>query len=320
MGVKIMNLEQIISKANSIAISGHVRPDGDCVGSCLGLYNYISSYYPDKEVSVYLEPISDKFKFLNKADEIINEANDEIIYDVYFILDCGSSDRIGFAKDMYEKAKLQCCIDHHVSNTGSGEYTYVVPTASSTSELVFGLLEEAKITKEIAECLYLGIAHDTGVFQYSNVAPSTMRAAATLLETGIQASKIIEDTYYEKTYLQNQMLGKAFLESELHLDNRCISYGISWEEMKAYGATSNDMEGVVSQMRNTQGVDVAVFMYALTSDEYKISLRSNDHVDASIIAVKFQGGGHKKAAGFSLSGTYEELLKVVLDEIALQYA
>ncbi len=315
-----MDLKAIVSSADSIGISGHIRPDGDCAGSCLGLYNYIKSYHAEKEVDVYLEELPEKFQFLSGASEIRHEAQKDKVYDVYFILDCGSGDRIGFAEEMYSQAKLQCCVDHHVSNTGSGEYTYVVPTASSTSELVFGLLELEKITKEIAECLYLGIAHDTGVFQYSNVAPSTMKAAARLLETGIEASKIIEDTYYEKTYLQNRMLGKAFLDSKLHLDNRCIAYGISWEEMQEYGATPNDTEGVVSQMRNTQGVDVAVFMYGLKPGEYKVSLRSNDNIDASKIAVKFQGGGHKKAAGFNMTGTYEELLAIVLGEIELQYS
>ncbi len=314
-----MNLQEILSHADSIAISGHVRPDGDCAGSCLGLYNYIKTYYSEKEVAVYLEQLPEKFGFLSGSSEIQHEANDEKIYDVYFILDCGSGDRIGFAEPMYRKAKLQCCIDHHVSNTGTGEYIYVVPSASSTSELVYGLLEEDKITKEIAECLYLGIAHDTGVFQYSNVAPSTMRAAARLLETGIEASRIIEDTYYEKTYLQNQILGKAFLEGQLHLENRCLAYGISWEEMQECGVTSNDLEGVVSQMRNTQGVDVAILMYGTKPGGYKISLRSNDNIDSSKIAMKFQGGGHKKAAGFNLEGEYEALLAIVLEEIEKQY-
>lgn len=314
-----MNLESIISNATSIGISGHVRPDGDCVGSCLGLYHYISTYFSDKEVGIYLEEIPEKFRFLKGVDVISHVADETKVYDVYFILDCGSAERIGFAEMMYRNAKKQCCIDHHVSNTGVGDNIYVVPTASSTSELVYNLLDTEKITKEIAECLYLGISHDTGVFQYSNVAPSTMRAAAVLLETGIAASKIIEDTYYEKSYLQNQMLGKAFLESELHLDNRCIAYGLSYEEMQRYGVKTSDLEGIVSQMRNTQGVDTAVFMYALSEIEYKISLRTNDNVDASIIAVKFQGGGHKKAAGFNLEGSYEALLAIVLAEIALQY-
>lgn len=313
-----MNLEMILAKANTIGISGHVRPDGDCVGACMGLYNYIKTYYTEKEVTVYLEKPSEKFMFLNGATEIKHEEMEGKVHDVYFALDCATSDRLGFAKDMYNNATIQCCVDHHVSNAGNGEYTYIVPTASSASELVFNLLEPEKITKEIAECLYVGISHDTGIFQYSNVSPSTMRAAAHLLETGIDASTIIVSTYYEKTYLQNKMLGKAFTECQLLLGGRCIAYGVTWEEMQGNGLVPLDLDAIASQLRNTEGVDIVIFMYALDAQEFKVSLRCNDKVDASIIASHFGGGGHKKAAGFSIQEKYEKARDTILVEIEKQ--
>lgn len=313
-----MNLDAILSNVNTIGISGHIRPDGDCVGSCMALYNYIKTYYTNIEVTLYLEEIPGKFEFLNNTNEIMHVANETKVYDAYFALDCSGGDRLGFALDMYNRAKIPCCIDHHISNEGCGEYMYIVPTASSTSELVYHLFDEDKITKEIAECLYLGIVHDTGVFQYSNVAPSTMRAAARLLETGIDASKLIEETYYEKTYLQNKMLGKAFSECQVLLNGCCISYGITWDEMQKYGVVPLDLDAIAAQLRNTQGVDIAIFMYALNEEEYKVSLRSNDKVDASVIAKKFQGGGHKKAAGFAMKETYEVARDIILDEIQKQ--
>ncbi len=313
-----MNLDKILADIQSVAISGHVRPDGDCVGSCLGLYHYIKTSYPTKEVSIYLEEVSEKFSMLSGIEEIQHEVPEDKVYDVYFALDCGSVDRLGFAGQAYLNAKVQCCIDHHISNQSQGEYIYVVPTASSTSELVYGLIEKEKLTKEMAECLFLGMAHDTGVFQYSNVAPSTMRAAADCLELGVNGSAIIEKSYYEKTYLQNKILGKAFAESSLYFEESCMVFGISYEEMNALGVVASDMEGIVSQLRNTQGVDVAVLMYGLNENEYKISLRSNEAIDSSVIAQHFEGGGHKKAAGFSLKGSYEELLELVLEQIKVQ--
>ncbi len=315
-----MNLEMILSKANTIGISGHMRPDGDCVGACMGLYNYIKTYYTDKEVVVYLEEPADKFMFLSGASEIKHEEEKGKIYDVYFALDCATSDRLGFAKDMYNNASIQCCVDHHVSNAGNGEYTYIVPTASSASELVFNLLDSEKITKEIAECLYVGISHDTGIFQYSSVAPSTMRAAARLLETGIDASTIITSTYYEKTFLQNQMLGKAFMECQLLSGGRCLAYGVTWEEMQQYGLVPLDLDAIASELRNTRGVDIVIFMYALDANEFKVSLRCNEKVDASIIATHFGGGGHKKAAGFSIQEKYEKARDTILVEIEKQLA
>ncbi len=313
-----MKLDLIVEHASTIAISGHVNPDGDCVGSCLGLYNYLKLKYPEKEVDVYLEPIPRKFHFLQGACDIKHHFENDKVYDMYFSLDCAGGDRLGFAQDAYERAKIPCCIDHHISNDAQSEYAYVVPEASSTCELVYNLIGVSSITKEIGECLYLGMAHDTGVFQYSNASPSTMRAAASLLELGVQGSKIIEDTYYEKSRVQIKAMGKAFLESEFYLDGKCIAYGITLAEMEEIGAKKQDLEAIVSELRAVQGVDVAVFMYELKPGVFKASLRSTEQIDASKIAMHFGGGGHRKAAGCTLEGRYEELLDMVLVEIQAQ--
>ncbi len=313
-----MNLESIIKSAETIGISGHVRPDGDCLGSCLGLWNYIKKWFPDKQVTVYLEPFADKFNFLTGTDCIQHTGKENLICDVFFCLDCGDSDRLGFAGSMFELAKLKCCIDHHISNTTKDENYYVVPTASSTCELVYDLMDNEKLTKEVAECLFLGISHDTGIFQYSNTSPSTMRAAANLLEYDIKGYRIIEDTYYERSLVQNKVLGKALLESQLVFEGKCIVTSISLDEMKELQATSKDLEGVVSQLRDTKGVDVAVYLYELSPGEYKVSLRSNDNLDVSVIAQHFQGGGHKKAAGCTMCGVREEIISELLSHIEKQ--
>ncbi len=310
-----MNLKQLIRNAETIAISGHVKPDGDCMGSCLGLYNYIKTWFPDKEVTVYLETFPHVFSFLSGADKVLHEFQKEKNFDLYFCLDCGAWDRLGFAETAYQAAKVRVCIDHHISNQNQDENYYIVPTASSTSELVYNLIEPQELTKEIAECLYLGIVHDTGVFQYSNAKPSTMIAAAALLEQGVQGYRIIEDTFYEKTYQQQKMLGKCLVESQLYIDDRVILATVSEQELKEYGITAKDLEGIASLMRNTRGVDVSAFIYELSLEEWKVSLRANDAVDVSEVAVTFGGGGHKKAAGFTLYGSIEEVSKQVLDKL-----
>ncbi len=312
-----MNLDHIISNAKTIAICGHMRPDGDCVGSCLALWNYIKRIDKVKQVIVYLEEIPEKFSFLNGSSEIRSH-NDNIIYDVCFSLDCGSPDRLGFAEEIFLNAKRGCCIDHHVSNQATGEDYYVVPTASSTCELLFELMTEENLNREIAECLYLGLAHDTGVFQYSNTSPTTMRMAAKLLELGVQGSRIVEDTYYEKTIAQNRALGKALVESELYLDGICLAFSLSINEMNELGVVKQDLDPIVSQLRTTKGVEIAVFMYQLDEEEYKVSLRASDKIDASTIATYFGGGGHKKAAGFSLYGDRDKMLPLILEQIQLQ--
>ncbi len=311
-------LNKILGGVKEIAIGGHVRPDGDCVGSCMGLRQYITENYPDKKVTVYLEEIPDSFQFLKGTEEIRSEIPENKVYDLFICLDCGDKGRLGFSAPLFEQAAYTFCVDHHISNVSFAMDNVIRPDASSTSELVYELLDKKRISKETAEALYLGIVHDTGVFQYSCTSPDTMRAAAVLMEKGINAPEIIHDTFYEKTYNQNQILGHALLESILLLDGQCIATYVRQKEMEFYGVKPKDLEGIVSQLRNTKDTKVAIFMYELKLNEFKVSLRSNDDVDVSKIAQYFGGGGHKKAAGFTMTGQPFDVLNNVSAQIVAQ--
>lgn len=301
-------LNKILKRAETIAIGGHVRPDGDCVGSCMGMYQYIADNYKDKEVDVYLEEIPDSFKFLKGTEDIRHKIPSDKIYDLFICLDCGDADRLEFSMPLFEHAKDTFCVDHHVSNVSFARENYIVPDASSTSELVFDLIDKDKITKSIAEALYLGIVHDTGVFQYSCAGPSTFMAAAELLKTGIDGSDLIRRTFYEKSYARNQILGRALLESSVIMNGKCIVSYLRKKVMEFHEVSPKDLDGIVSQLRNTRGVEVAIFMYELEPDVYKVSLRSGDIVDVSSVAGCFGGGGHKKAAGVTMTGTPQEII------------
>ena len=234
-------LNKILNDAVTIAIGGHIRPDGDCVGSCMGLYHYIRDNYSDKKVDVYLEEMPDKFYFLKATEFIRHEIPKDEVYDLFISLDCGDKERLGFSAPLFDQAKRTYCIDHHVSNTGFAEDDYTVPDASSTCELVYQLMEEEKISLETAEALYLGIVHDTGVFQYTCATPSTFRMAANLLEKGVDGARLIQDTYYEKTYAQNQILGRTLLESILFMDKTCIASYVTKKTMDFYGVRVKDL-------------------------------------------------------------------------------
>ena len=169
-----MKLDAIIEDKNVIGIAGHVRPDGDCVGSTLAVYNYIKDNYPEKDVRIYLEPIPNIFKFLKRADEIRSDYKDDVVFDLFIAEDCGDLGRLGNAAKYFENAKSTLCIDHHVSNSSFADENYIFPKASSTCELVFELIDRQKLTLQIAECLYTGMVHDTGVFQYSCTSAKTM--------------------------------------------------------------------------------------------------------------------------------------------------
>ena len=138
------------------------------------------------------------------------------------------------------------------------------------------------------------------------------------MKTGIDYSRIISDTYYKKSYVQNQILGRALLESILFMDGKCIVSVLSKKTMEFYGVAPKDLEGIVSQLRVTEGVKVAMFLYETAAHEYKISLRSNEDVDVSKIAQFFGGGGHKKAAGFSMKGTPHDVINNISKQIERQ--
>ncbi len=311
-------LKQMLDHAASVAIGGHVRPDGDCVGSCMGLYRYLKDNYEELAVDVYLEEIPAPFTFIKETREILHELPKGKKYDLFICLDCGDEDRLGFAKPLFLNAKKTFCIDHHISNKAFAQENYIFPDASSTSELVYRLIDKDKITKEIAEALYMGIAHDTGVFQYSSASPETFRAAADLLGCGIDAPTLINATYYEKTYVQNQVLGRALLESALFLDGKCIVSVLTKELLDFYGADSKDMEGIVSQLRVTKGVEAAVFAYEQEPQTLKVSLRSKNRVDVSKVAQYFGGGGHVRAAGCTVKGTVSDVVDRLVKQIGIQ--
>lgn len=310
-----MKIDEFLSSVRTVGISGHIRPDGDCVGSCLGMSLYIKKNYPDIKVSVFLEKIPPELMFIKDAELVDNTftANEES-FDLFIALDCGK-ERLGDAEKFFDNAKQTVNIDHHVSNPGTGDVNYIVPTASSACELVYDVLDKDKLDVEIAKALYTGMVTDTGVFKYSNTSPKTMKVAAELIGYGFDFGSLIDHVFYEKTYLQNQILGRALLESMLVLDGRCIVSVISKQTMDFYGASSNDLDGIVSQMLLTIGVDCSLFMYEISPLEYKVSLRSNGAVDVAKIAGLFGGGGHVRAAGCTVNGTCHDVINNIVKYI-----
>ena len=236
--------ERQVQTAQTIAISGHMNPDGDCIGSCLGLYTYIVEQYPEKEVTLFLEPVQDKFSFLKYADQITQEKKIDGPYDLFFSLDCSDTDRV----------------------------------------------------------------HDTGVFKHTNTTRKTMETAGALLEKGIHSEDIIDRTFYKKSYVQNQILGRALMESIILLHGKVIFSIVRKRDFDFYGIDSSDLDGIIDQLRVTDGIECAILLYEKEDGNYKVSMRSNDAVDVSAIAKIFGGGGHIKAAGCTVHGQPRDIV------------
>lgn len=314
-------LEEELSGAKKIAITGHIRPDGDCIGSCSALYQYLSMYGEElglEQLDIYLERFGQEYNILPAIDNIRHSFDYDDSYDVLITLDCSSLDRLGPSIRYFESAKKTICIDHHITNDSFADINIVVPDASSTSEVVYDLMDYSKITKEIATSLYTGIVHDTGMFRHTSTSDKTMEIAGSLMRKGIDFTRIIDETFIQKTHAQMQIMGRAMLESVLLLDGKIIASSISLEEMSCYDLTHTDLDGIIDQLRTAKDVEVAIFLYETRSGEYKVSLRSNGSVNVSEIAHFFGGGGHVKAAGFSMEGTAKEAVDNILPHIEAQ--
>lgn len=316
----MIRITEEVRNAGSIAVSGHIRPDGDCVGSVMGLYLYLKKELPEAEVDVYLEKPAEIFDCISHIEDIKSEFNNVDtgkIYDVFIVLDC-ADDRLGEVRVLYEKARKKINIDHHISNPGCGDVRIVEPERSSTAELLYDLMDPAALDEEIARALYIGIIHDTGVLRYSNTAPHTLQVVSELIKFGFDFSKIIDDTFYDKTYVQTQIMGRAILESVRFMHDKCIVSMVSRRMMDFYQVTPQDLDGIVNQLLAVKGVECAIFMYEIRTLEYKISMRSKGRVDVAGVAMRFGGGGHVRAAGCTMNGTYHDNINNLAIGIAEQ--
>lgn len=304
----------------SAAITGHVRPDGDCIGSTLGFYNYIRDNFPQMEVDLYLQKPGAEFSYLTNIDMIKTQlSGSDKRYDMLFVFDCGAVDRFEPFRELLNRTKYTVCIDHHVTNDGFADENIVLPDLSSTCELLYTCLLDEQISKACAECLYTGIICDTGIFKYQSTTSETMRIAGRLMDKGINHTHIIDDGFFTKTYHQNLMVGKALLESIVFHDGKCIYSAVTQETMKFYGLKSSQMGMVIDQLRNTGGVEVAIFMYELLKGSYKVSMRSKDYIDVSKVCGCFGGGGHIRAAGCTIAGSPDDIIKRLDEQLTIQF-
>lgn len=316
-----MQIDDLLNEAKSVAIFGHVRPDGDCVGSTLGLYNYISDNYPTIKVRIFLERFPENYKILANANETYEYYNEEFgDFDLTFIMDVPTIERIGAnGSSCLRTSRKSCNIDHHISNAKQlCTVNFVDAKASSASEVLYFLMDPNKVSKATAECLYLGIVHDTGAFKFSSTGHKTMTVIGDLLEKGIDFTRIINETYYTRTYTQTLVTGYVMMNSKLALDGKVVYSYLTPEDMDHYSVTSVELSSVIDTLREVTGTEVAIFLYPVNG-EYKISLRSNYVVDVNKVAGAFGGGGHVRAAGGNSKDSPEEtiakLLKLIQEQL-----
>lgn len=319
------NILKEFNKARRILITGHVNPDGDCVGAGLGLIlglHKLNSVLPKEEQKVVRFILQDNppkttdflthFPLIERYENVVTKYK----FDLAFVLDSGAYDRIGDVKNFINEETTVINIDHHVSNNNYGNLNYVDTNLSSTSEYIYDILKVMKveIDSDLGEAIYTGLVNDTGNFSYTNVSAKTFRVAAELREIGVNNEKIVREFYDKKSLPRLRMLGYAMENFNFFEDKKLSYVYIPNSVFEKYGAKKEDSEGVVEALRSFEKAEVALFIREEKNGLLKGSFRSNG-TDVNAIASLFGGGGHIKAAGFTSDKSCDIILKEVLDKL-----
>ena len=316
---KINNLKKKIVEATSIGVASHIDPDGDNLGSICALKKSLEIF--GKEVFLYIDDqIPRSYQFLPGVDES-SEIETNRRHDLFFALDCADQERLGKrVGDLFDRAKTKVVIDHHLTNQGYGDLNFI-EIVSSTGELLYEILKQADlpIDREVATCLYTAISSDTGSFKYDSTSSRTHEIAADLLSHQIDLNEITINLYQRRSLAKTNLLMRAMQNLKILEDGKIALTRISLDDLDKTQAEHSDTDGIVEFIRDIDGVELAIFLKDSKRSGSKISMRSKGDIDASKIAVKFGGGGHKRAAGASFNGDLDQcqeaILKVVNDEI-----
>jgi phosphoesterase RecJ-like protein len=316
-------LERIRADARFV-LATHESPDGDALGSLVGMHGLLVELGKDAEIFIAPEdlPLPLEYRVFS-LESLIQAPPADIAQRTVVFLDCGNIDR-NSARVLRDGAHL-LNLDHHHDNTRFGTLNYVDPGASSTAEIVWDLMRELGVgaTPEVAQALYVGLITDTGRFMYENTGPRAHRMAAELIEAGVDVPgvyrRLYEEVPPEKLALHARALSRVqrFDAGELTLAV------LSAEDFAEAEAEDTYSEGIIDQLRAVQGTKVAVLVRELTTGErkgqHKVSLRATeDDVDVSAIARAQGGGGHRRAAGFTTALAIDELISFLRASVAAQ--
>lgn len=299
MEMSFASIAALLAAARSLVITGHVHPDGDCLGSVLALYHGLVA--TGKKVQMLIDDdIPAMYRFMPGVELIGKPADAKLVCDALVVLDASDAERIGKVGAAVEAPVIN--IDHHTSNVKFADYWLIDSQAAATGELILRLFREMKteITEDIAICLYTAIATDCGFFKYANTSPSTLRDAAYLMECGAQPHLIAEqlDTRPLATLTA---LGKVLQTLEFHSGGQIATISVTRE----VGEYAQNTEGFINYPRTVEGVEVAIMFKEAEDKNVRVSLRSKN-IDVSSIALSFGGGGHMRAAGCTVTGSLKD--------------
>ncbi len=315
----IQRILEGVRNSQTICVVGHVRPDGDCVGSQLGLALALKGQ--DKKVVCWNEdPIPSKLAFLD-PDRLLQKPRPGQHFDCVIAVDCASFERLGNVGECIKDRNLFINIDHHISNTRYADINLIAGRQPSTGEIIFRLLRAANwaITPPIADCLFTAISTDTGSFQYPTTRPNTYYVAGKLVDRGADLAKVCHEVYQSYPLSRVRLLRHVYNHFRLTHDNQIAYFWLRPSDFTRTGACTADSEGLIDHIRAIEPVVVACLFEELEPGLSRISLRSkNSKVDVNEIAKQFGGGGHPNAAGARVAGKPLSVQRRVIKAIQKQ--
>ena len=299
-----------IRESETVALACHVGPDGDALGSMLGL-GLAAANAGKSVVASFGSPfaVPDNLSFL-PTEALVPPGEFPESPELMIVLDAGSQDRLGDLAPHAGRAGTLIVIDHHVTNEGFGHISLVDPAAAATAEIVLRVLDLLgwPVTSEIATCLHTAIVTDTGRFQYANTTPSTFQTAARLLEAGALPSEISRHVYEEAPFGYLRAAASALARADLDEDLSLVSCVITGEDLASAGVDWGDIDNLIDLVRMAEEADTAALLKVHEADRVKVSLRSRGKTDVGSLAAALGGGGHRLAAGFTYSGAADRAL------------
>jgi len=321
------NLEDIatlVREEQKFLLTTHEGPDGDALGSLLGMHHLLESLGKDSVMFLAAKefPLPIEYRHL-PLEGVFHEPPADVRDRVVVFLDCGNIDRMP-VDFLREDGKLVADIDHHHDNTEFGDLNFVDAGASCTAEIIYELavLLDVKVSPSMARALYIGIVTDTGKFMYDATDARTHRVAADLIEAGVDVDDVNRRLYESMPFEKLKLLSRALENVQLHCDGQLIVSYITDQDYKETGAGEEMTEGIIDNLRAVDGIRVAAVIRDQVSrgrSARKISLRAgDDHTDVSVLARKFGGGGHVRAAGCSTELGVDEIVSELCGGIGAQ--
>ncbi len=308
----------ILAGTQRVALTSHVNPDGDSIGSLLGLA--LSLAAQGKQVWAAIPGkgvLPPQYGFMPGQDMLVPVKEFPQPAPVFVALDCGNIERLDSLKEIALGAERFINIDHHVDNTRFGQLNLVRPNASSTSEIVYGLLKEAGMVvgADAALSFYVGLMTDSGRFQHDNTNPATFQAASELVALGADPHLAAKEVYQSQSIAYMRLVGRTLTKAELVPDLSMVYSYVSQQDLTETGALMEETEDLIDILRIVRGTTIAILMKQLEDGQVRVSLRSADDVDIAWIARKHGGGGHARAAGFTSPFDHSATLRLIEEEL-----